>query len=390
MSSLLLRLSPAIALVCSLPAYAADQAAQAEKVRLQEEMRRLASKNTWRGVDAAYIKMLALEKQGVMPDYDDHFMAAEAARELGRITDVYERLLRARTLKKVDASEGWIAEIEGAYGRVELSRDPRFSGETALTPSEMPFDPAHRNAIGSAQLALTNGTDYKGLLPFGTYTFGDRTFEVAQGGAGITIYLSNSGGGGTAGRSAGKRRDGLRVTLGPQFAAAGSASDAALGEGVNAGKFSGAGLRGGVGFEVQATKSIGLMAEAGYHGMLPRVDKDDSGAIPASIGETKGKLNAFYVWGGGTWFHDSLAVSAGPSWMVGSASALGTAADGTPTAVNGSVKAGGATVGVFYGLFDTPGMSRSRSGVSLIGGAHTDLQRSYPWVQLAFTVSPSI
>ncbi len=389
MSSLLLRLSPAIMLVCALPAAAADQAAQAEKVRLQEEMRRLASKNTWRGVDAAYVKMLALEKQGVMPDYDDHFMAAEAARELGRITDVYDRLLRARAIKKVDASESWLTEIEGAYGRVELSRDPRFAGETALTPSEMPFDPAHRNAIGAAQLSLTSGTDYKGLLPFGTYTFGDRTFEVKQGAPSVSIYLSSSGG--SAGnRTAGKRRDGLRVSLGPQFAAVGSTSDSALSGNVSPGKFSGAGLRGGVGFEVQATKSIGLMAEAGYHGMLPRVDKDDDGAIPAQIGETKGKLNAFYLWGGATWFHDSLAVSAGPSWFVGGASALGTAPDGTPTAVDGSVKAGGATLGVFYGLFDTPGMSRSRSGVSLIGGAHTDLARSYPWVQLAFTVSPSI
>jgi hypothetical protein len=386
MSSLFLRLAPAIALVYALPAAAADQAAQAERVRLQEEMRRLAGKSTWRGVDAAYVKMLALEKNDVVLDYEDHFMGAEAARELGRITDVYDRLLRARARKKVDACEAWIAEIESAYGRVDLSRDDRYTGEAALTPSEMPFDPAQRNAIGAAQLALQNNLEYKGLIPFGKYTFGGHSFDIGPGGAVVTHYLSTSGGG-----ASGKRRDGLRVTLGPQWAAAGAPKESPSGGDVSAGAFGGAGLRAGVGFEVQLGKSpVGLMAETGYHGMFPRVDKDDAGVIPDQIGETKSKLNAFYLWGGATWAKDDLAISAGPSWFVGGSSALGEDAAGNPTAVQGTVKAGGGTVGVFYGLFDTPGMSRSRSGVSLIGGAHTDLQRTFPWVQLAFTVSPSI
>jgi hypothetical protein len=390
MTSTLLRLSPAVALVWCATAEAADpQAAKAEHVRLSEEMRKLAAKNTWRGVDASYLKMLDLEKSGVVLAYEDHFLGAQAARELGRITDVYDRLLRARARKADEACVNWIAEIEGVYARVDLSKDDRYTGEAALSPAEMPFEGDQRNAIGAAQLALTNTGEYAGLLPFGTYTFGDKTFEVKAGGQVVKVYLAPAG---ASGRTATeKRRDGLRISLGPQWAQAGEPSQTATGSGVSPTSFGGIGLRGGLGWEIQLANKLGLMAEAGYHGMLPRADKDDSGVVPESLGEVKARLNAFYVWGGATFFHEDFAVSAGPSWWVGGGTALGVAANGVPTAVDAErMMAGGGTLSVFYGLFDTPGLSRSRSGVSLCVGAHSDLNQLYPWAQLAFTVSPSI
>ena len=76
------------------PAMAMSKAeAKAEHVRLSEDMRRLAKRAHWRGVDRSYRSMEGLLKKDVVLRYDDHFLGAQAARELGNVTLVYRRLV---------------------------------------------------------------------------------------------------------------------------------------------------------------------------------------------------------------------------------------------------------------------------------------------------------
>jgi hypothetical protein len=74
-------LVPIAALVAPLAAEAAGKtASEAEHTRLAEEMRKLAQRNAWRGVEGSYARMLVIEKDGVVLTYDDHLLGAQAAR----------------------------------------------------------------------------------------------------------------------------------------------------------------------------------------------------------------------------------------------------------------------------------------------------------------------
>src|SRR6185436_19082170 len=119
-----------------------DRAAlEAEHTRLSEEMRMLASRNAWRGVEDSYGKLEALHERGVELSVDDAWYGAQAARSLGDLSAAYARLKTAQSLGSNDAIDQWVAEIESSYGRVELSVDGHYQGPFALTPAEMPFDP---------------------------------------------------------------------------------------------------------------------------------------------------------------------------------------------------------------------------------------------------------
>ena len=68
-----------------------NAASEAEHTRLAQEMRSLSDRGAWRGVEANYERMLGLERRGVVLSYEDHLLGAQAARDLGRITQVYQR-----------------------------------------------------------------------------------------------------------------------------------------------------------------------------------------------------------------------------------------------------------------------------------------------------------
>ena len=193
-STTLLFALPLALLLGSRPAQAlSPDPAKAENTRLFEEMRKLATRNAWRGVEDKYTAMVALEKDGVVLSYDDHLMGAQAARELGRITDVYLRLERAKAQRTEKEVLEWILDIEASYGMVLLAKDEKYKGGTDMAPKEMPFAPDQRSAIGAAQLALSETGRFEGLLPYGSYTFGDRSFDVVQGQPRPQIILAPEG-----------------------------------------------------------------------------------------------------------------------------------------------------------------------------------------------------
>jgi hypothetical protein len=375
----LILLGAPAALLTSDTAHAGDAAAEAEHTRLAEEMRRLAGRNVWRGVDEAYKNMLALEKQGVVLSYDDHWIGAQAARDLGHITQVYNRLVRARDVQKTDEAQSWIDQIEASFGKVKLAVDARWEGEAALAPKVVPFAPDQRAAIGSAQIRVKEAGMYEGLLPFGEYTFADKTFTVTADGV-------------------------LELTLAPEGVAKVRAP-------VQADGFGGMALRAGVGWEVQVAENVGVLAQVGYHGLYGGAE--GSTAVDDLLGNpytdpTGDRMQLFYLWGAGTLWLGELGISLGPTWAGGSAQTAGTlngctsgkgstcdsggAAYGndgsTGARVSGDVFTGGGTLGLTYNLFDFPGMKSGRGGISLYGGAQSDLVRLYPWGQIAFSIAP--
>lgn len=166
-----LALAVALTLAPASVAFAqTNDAAQAEYVRLSSEMKRLAEKNAWEGVEMTWGK---LQKNGVPPQYEDWYLAAQAARSAGDVTAARTRLLAANEIREEREVMDWLWEIDSSYGKVSLTSD---IGTLALEPEAMPFHPDRAAAVRFAQAKVTATGVYEGYLPEGRYTFG--TYEV--------------------------------------------------------------------------------------------------------------------------------------------------------------------------------------------------------------------
>lgn len=64
----------------------------AEHRRLSEEMNRLASRGAWQGVDSRFIELMELEKKGEVLTYEEWFLGAQAAQNLGKMAACRKRL----------------------------------------------------------------------------------------------------------------------------------------------------------------------------------------------------------------------------------------------------------------------------------------------------------
>ena len=173
-------------------AQAADAGAQAELLRLQDEIDKLSARNRWSGVERTYHKLTALKASNpslqVPPEL--HLAAAQAAISTGDITTAHRRLVRAvpdyKTANR-DAVSGVRATalstldaIEGRYGHVEIEVSPdRVPG---LVRFEMPFTREERKAIEFARVALKDAYKLQGFLPVGRYMV-DGTFFTVEPGA---------------------------------------------------------------------------------------------------------------------------------------------------------------------------------------------------------------
>lgn len=136
----------------------------AEKLRLEEEMKKLAGKNAWTGVERNYEALEALK----MPlSFDDYFLGAQAARYLGKTFEQYSRLEKA---KKLDAKPEITQELEaldGSYVRVELQGYEKRL--VFVKPMVMPFAPDQRKSIEWASTVTSNTGSFRGMLPPGEY-----------------------------------------------------------------------------------------------------------------------------------------------------------------------------------------------------------------------------
>ena len=161
-------------------AWAQDRVA--ERHRLEEELVKLAQRNTWSGVDRTYRRLVDLE---VALPAQDHYLGAQAALAEG------ETLLGWYRLNRVDVGslgtdpiqlEAWastqreIEEINTRYGLVSI-----FVGDGAvpvLYRDAMPFAQQERDAIVSAQRTVSALRTFRGFLPVGNYAVDAVKFEV--------------------------------------------------------------------------------------------------------------------------------------------------------------------------------------------------------------------
>jgi len=147
----------------------------AEYERLSQEMTRLASRNAWEGVERAYQDLL---ETAIPPTAEEYHLGAQAAAKLGDVSSTRARLVLA--LEVLDSQEfrDWIHAIDSNYGPVSLKGDP---GRVELSVEQMPFDPGKAAAIAFAQTQIAETGSFEGLLPGGTFQFGQMSLKVRPG-----------------------------------------------------------------------------------------------------------------------------------------------------------------------------------------------------------------
>jgi hypothetical protein len=153
-----------------------DQRLEAEHARISDEMERLADRKVWSGVDRLYRK---LEPLGVEPTLEDYMLGAYAARELGQVLSVQERLKSAARVHQSKDIVEWLWKIDNTYGRVELVSVPPRS--TTFEAGVMPFDPDQRKAVEAAIQSVADDGMFVGMLPVGEFTFSGQAFKVEPG-----------------------------------------------------------------------------------------------------------------------------------------------------------------------------------------------------------------
>jgi hypothetical protein len=153
---------------------AAMTAAEAEEIRLTEEMRSLARRNVWSGVDRMY---RALSDLGAQLSAPQHVLGAHAAQDLGDIQACYDRLRAAARLDPTREVIDWLWAIDSTYGQVELTAEPGVS----LSVTEPPIDAVQRKVIGLAAEHLATSGQFVGMLPVGEYAMGGMTLVVTSG-----------------------------------------------------------------------------------------------------------------------------------------------------------------------------------------------------------------
>jgi len=158
------------------PVFASGDVDRAEEIRLTEELRALAQRQAWAGVDRIYRQ---LDERAAPLEYPELLAGATAARALGDAASARDRLLAAARLNATREVIDSLAAIDTHYGPVELNTTGR--GPTILQAEDLPFDPEQRAAIEAARLAVARTGQFRGLLPQGRYVFGGEAFEVRPG-----------------------------------------------------------------------------------------------------------------------------------------------------------------------------------------------------------------
>lgn len=160
-------------------AQAKAAAAEAEVQRLREQLRGLAGRSHWSGVDELYQRMVAVDPEGLT--LEDHLRGIEAAEALGRPDLAWPRVKAALTLSDSEELIERYARLSVFYGEVSLKLDRSWTGPATLEATPMPLDPVQRRVIEAAQEALAEGGSYTGLLPLGMYRVGQTRFGVVGG-----------------------------------------------------------------------------------------------------------------------------------------------------------------------------------------------------------------
>lgn len=137
---------------------------EAEAVRLGQEIEKLAQRNAWAGVERMFD---ALVGTGVAPAFEDLVAAAHAARAMGDVAAVRDRLQAALAIREERSIVDWLYDVDQKFGRVTLACDPVL--DATIDVAAMPFQPELRRSVEFASEALAATCSFDGLLPAGDY-----------------------------------------------------------------------------------------------------------------------------------------------------------------------------------------------------------------------------
>ena len=156
--------------------------------QLTNEMRHLAKRTAWKGVEKAFLDLEELAaSEGVVITEEDYLLGAQSGRSLGKIAEVRQRLAAAHALSSNLEVVQWLNDIEQSYGPVRL-RSKRSSA--VLEADQLPFAPDQRAVINQAAERISSEQEYRGLLPSGIYRFDDELFAVIPGEPELEITLT--------------------------------------------------------------------------------------------------------------------------------------------------------------------------------------------------------
>jgi hypothetical protein len=370
----------------------------AEQVRLDEDMRRLASRGLWDGVERSYLELVYLSTHGVVVTADQHDLGAEAARNRGDAQGAHERLLRAQEVSPTAARGIDVADLEGRFGEVHLlSRAKR--DKAVLSVTDLPFAPDERAAVLFAQNELAAKGQFKGYLPRLAYSFAGENFTVVPGQVPVVIEVSAL----PEGEGAQTRRSGsisqarapLRgpiITVGPAWTWAAATDNSE----VQPEPFSGPGARVGAGLDLGTTNPLSVPIVIGYQSLY---------GVPPGGGELPDRAHFGWVQASLAIHTRTMRFAIGPELALGFASSTGLRTDPAPvwceepntpaevctdaalarTAVRGTLRSGG-----IVGGYTWWGASSKtwQAGPTLEGGFLHDGARVWPWLSLGFTVQP--
>ncbi|MEZ4319525.1 MAG: hypothetical protein R3F61_18560 [Myxococcota bacterium] len=186
-----------LALVFESAALAGPSPAEAEVLRLTEEIARLSQKTAWPGVERKYEALLEIKK--VRISAETHLHAAHAAQARGDIATANIRANRALTAAESDpasvqkASE-WLADFLVNYGEASLELSVAFKGEPTIESRDPVFSPKVRTILAFASSELSANRVFQGYLPIGRYKVGDEVFDI-DGGPARKVFVKPVKGG---------------------------------------------------------------------------------------------------------------------------------------------------------------------------------------------------
>ncbi len=199
----------ALGVALHAPAWACDEA---EYQRLSGEQTRLAERNVWSGVERSYQSLLKTRCE-LRPE--QHVLAAEAARMLGKALERTERLALAYESGADPDVQRQLDAVTESFGRVVITGDPRRPPE--LRRETMPFAPDQQRAIAWARDVLAETGAFDGLLPTGEYTVSDVSFVVEARAEAVRVVLPRRGSSPQGEASRRLRYRGPVVHLGPTW-----------------------------------------------------------------------------------------------------------------------------------------------------------------------------
>jgi hypothetical protein len=257
--------APTLVLSMALPTAALAQSAdQVEAYRLEQEIKRLADRNAWAGVERSYEALIGLDATVTV---EIHNIGAQSARFLGKTFEVYSRLERALAIEEDEQNSADLAGIDAQYGRVRIKGDPRRRPE--LIREQMPFLPDQRKSVEWAQRVVSETGSFEGMLPSGEYVVAGKAFTVAPGAEWLDVSVSRKDATAAGAKGEGLVYTGPVAVLGYSFATSPQSASGRLDLATAAPEsVSGSGLHLEGGYEFGLTRQFGVAPVIGYRGMF--------------------------------------------------------------------------------------------------------------------------